>query len=63
MVRQSEATRAKGFSDMTNLGLLSTKTITSEKVYRRRGYKCVTVNSLLLFALVSAHVISRSDVC
>lgn len=37
--------------------------MTSEKVYKSRGYKCVTANSRLLFAVVSAHVISRSEVC
>ena len=48
--------------NITYLGFLSTKTTTSEKVYRRRGYRCVTANSLLLLALESVQVISRSDV-
>lgn len=52
----------KGFDQSTDLGFLSTKTTTSEKVYRRRGYSWVTMYCLLFLAFVSAHVISRSEV-
>ena len=47
---------------LTHLGFLRTKTTTSLKVYKRRGYRCVTANSLLCLVLVVAQVISRSEV-
>ena len=44
------------------LGFFTTNTMTSEKVYSSRGYKCATAKSRLCFFAVSAQTSSRSEV-